>query len=182
MRRSHPPPRVPAALCLALLAVAGLPATPAFAQTTPPGPAAAQPSLPRPIPAPTKPGSPVVERIVGGDQPPLEVRKPPLHLRETRYHRSSYRHLHRRAAHRRQVPRDLDRPALAGVELVAPLPPPGQPPHLVVPLPAYPLDSVAAALTMPAPPVVCHRVRRDPDAPDPHLYRETPVLCVPDNP
>ena len=74
-----------------------------------------------------------------------------------------------------RVPPDLDRPALAGVELVAPLPLPAEPPHIVVQLPAYPLDSFATAFTTPPPPIVCHRTHRDPDAPDPRLYREGPV-------
>jgi hypothetical protein len=84
--------------------------------------------------------------------------------------------------HRWPAPRDIDRPALAGVELLAPLPLPAEPPHFIVPLPAYPLEAIAASLTTPPPPVMCHRARRDPDAPDPRLYREVPVVCEPDNP
>ena len=143
----------------------------AAAQTTPQDSAAAQPKLPGPQ---KKPGSPVVETLVTPpQQPALEVRKRPITVarRRTRY-----------ARHRHRQPVPLDRPALAGVELLAPIPPPGEPPHVVVPMPAYPLDSIATALLMPAPPVVCHRVRREPGLPDPRLYREVTVACEPDNP
>ena len=143
----------------------------AVAQSTPPQPAAAQPTIPQPI-GQAKPGSPVVESLVdSAKQRPLEVRK----------HASHVARRHSRYAHR-HAPLDLDRPALAGVELLQPLPRPGPPPHLTVPLPAYPLDGIATALTMPAPPVVCHPTRREPGLPDPQLYRERTLACEADNP
>ncbi len=80
------------------------------------------------------------------------------------------------------MPRALDRPGLAGVALIAPLPPPGEPPHFIVPLPAFPLETFATSLTTPLPPIVCHPVRRAANGPDPHLYREVPVACEPDMP
>ena len=155
---------LPLAVCLAT--------APAMAQSSAPPASASQPSVPRPVPpAANKPGSPVVEQIVHEGPRVLVVRKQAA--RPVRRHRVLVR---------RHVPRDLDRPALAGVELLAPLPLPGEPPHLTVPMPAYPLDSLATAWTTPPPPIVCHRTQRDPDAPDPHLYREVPVDCEPDNP
>lgn len=170
-RRFHPfRIALPPAALFALWFVAG----PAVAQRTPPEPAAAQPTLPHPLgPVTTKPGSPIVEQIVGAERQPLVVHR---HAARSALLRR------RRIAHHIQVPRDLDRPALAGVELLAPLPPPSEPPHLTVPMPAYPLDNIATDFTTPPPPIVCHRTRRDPDAPDPHLYREVPVVCEPDNP
>ena len=80
------------------------------------------------------------------------------------------------------TPLEFDRPALAGVTLLQPLPPAPQPPHIVVPLPDYPLDTVAAAFLTPPPPIVCHRTPRLRDLPDPGLYRETTLVCEPDNP
>ena len=144
--------------------------------TTPPQPAAAQPTLPGSAQAsPPKPDFPVVEKIE--NQPALDVRKAASHPMPRR------RHLARRIhAPRGFGPAPIDRPALAGVELVAPLPPPGEPPHIVVPTPAYPLEAIVAGITTPPPPIVCHHTRRDLYAPDPHLYRERPVECVPDNP
>ena len=91
------------------------------------------------------------------------------------------RPLHHRYAHR-HVPLDLERPALAGVTLLQPLPPEPQPPHIAVPLPAYPLDTIAAAFTTPPPPIVCHPTRRLRDLPDPELYRERTLQCEADNP
>ncbi len=134
-------------------------------------PALAQSAPPAPVSGPA--GSPVVDQIVADEPPPLVVRK--------QASRPVPQRRHRFARHDR-VPRDLERPALAGVTLVAPLPPPGEPPHIEVPLPAYALDSLVTAYTTPPPPIVCHPTRRDPDAPDPRLYRETPVLCAADNP
>jgi hypothetical protein len=160
-------------LALLCLAAIGLTGTSAGAQTTtPPQPAAAQPTIPQPIDA-RKPDSPVVESLVDPmSRRPLEVHKHPRHIAAR----------HRHYAHRFHTPIDLDRPALAGVEVLQPLPRPGQPPHLAVPLPAYPLDEIATALTMPPPPIVCHPIRREPGLPDPHLYRERTVACEPDNP
>ena len=145
--------------------------SPALAETTPPHSGAPQPTLPTSV-APGTPSSPVVEQILPQERTPLVVHRQATRLSAVR----------RRIVRRIHVPRDLDRPALAGVELLAPLPPPGEPPHVTVPMPAFSLDSLAAAYTTPPPPIVCHRTRRDPTVPDPHLYREVPVECEPDNP
>ncbi|MBE7220316.1 MAG: hypothetical protein INR64_17740 [Caulobacteraceae bacterium] len=167
-------------------------AAPAAAQTSPsatqsdlvPGPqtspSAGRPNLPsgapvrpEPVPyAPPKPGSPVVQQLVGGGGEPLVVRR---HAARPHGHaRYVVRH--------RPVPLDLERPALAGVTLLQPLPPAPQPPHVVVPLPDYPLDTVAASFLTPAPPIVCHRTPRIRDLPDPRLYKEETLVCEPDNP
>lgn len=147
--------------------------------TTPPQPAAVQPSLPGSAQAsPPKPGSPVVEKIVKERQPILDVRRTASRRSMPRHHHVA-RRIHGRSGYGLAP---IDRPALAGVELVAPLPPPGEPPHIVVPTPAYPVEAVLAGITTPPPPIVCHHTRRDPYAPDPHLYREQPVECIPDNP
>ena len=144
----------------------------ALAQTTPQSPSSPQPVLPQ-----QKPGSPVVESLVG--QPPLDVRKPayaPLSPRPARHMRQArLRHVH-------PAPLDLDRPALAGVELLAPVPHPVEPSHIMVPTPVYVFDELATPFLTPPPPVVCHNVRREPGIPDPHLYREVTVACVSDNP
>jgi hypothetical protein len=132
--------------------------------------AAAVAASPQPTVPP--PDSPVVEQLARSTAP-HGAGKPPKH-------QPAAHHRHRVAGWR--VPRFVDRPALAGVELLEPLPPPGEPPHIIVPVPAYPLESIAASLTSPPPPVMCHRVPRDLDAPDPRLYREVPVRCEPDNP
>ncbi len=120
----------------------------------------------------SKPGPLIVQTIVG---PPstLNVSKAPAR-------RLSQRRKH--VAHYRSAPIDVDRPALAGVELLRPLPPPGQPPHFVVPTPAYPFENFVTAYTTPPAPLFCHPTSRDRDLPDPHLYRERPVTCEPDNP
>lgn len=165
------------AIAASLLAGAVLAGAPARAG--PRSPAAAQPTLPPAAPAATtKPSSPVVESIVGKPRTPLEVHKHAAHARK-----APRRHLVRRGHVRGgHVPMDLERPALAGVELLLPLPPPGEPPHIVVPLPAYPLETLAASFTTPPPPIFCHPTRRDPNLPDPRLYREVTVACEPDNP
>ena len=165
----------PACVAVALIAMtlcAG--ALPARAQTTPQDSSAAQPVLPSSSARAGAGSSPIVESIVGRPQPALEVHKRPMHAAVRRHARHD--------ARRRLAPPDLERPALAGVELLVPLPPPGQPPHIVVPAPAYPLDTLAASFLTPAPPVVCHDIRRDPTLPDPRLYREQTVACEPDNP
>ena len=148
----------------------------ATAQTSPYQPSAPQPVLPPSGGA--KPTSPVVESLMDQRPPVLEVRKAHRHARH-----ASWTH-HRHFSHfRERAPvRDLERPALAGVELLQPLPRPGEPPHLNVPLPGYPLDSFITAFTTPLPPIVCHPTRRDPDVPDPRLYRERTVTCEADNP
>lgn len=116
------------------------------------------------------PGANHAEAGGGGGKRAILVRKHASHMRRRRHSVAHY------------PLGDVERPALAGVELLVPLPPPGPPPHLTVPLPAYPFESVAAALTTPPPPVVCHRTRRRPDLPDPQLYREVTLVCQPDNP
>ncbi len=164
------------ALTLAILLLAA----PADAQTSP---SSGQLDLPQgtaPKPAavpyaPPKPGSPVVQTLVGGGSgEPLLVRK----RARVGYHPHHYARHH----YARRVPLDLERPALAGVTLLQPLPPEPQPPHIAVPLPAYPLDTIAAAFTTPPPPIVCHPTRRIRDLPDPELYREHTLECEPDNP
>ncbi len=154
-------------------------AAPAGAQTSP---SSGRPNLPpgtlpkpKAVPyAPPKPDSPVVQTLVGGSEGPLVVRKRSRRIASHPYHHA--RHYVQR------VPLDLERPALAGVTLLRPLPPAPQPPHIAVPLPAYPLDTIAAAFTTPPPPIVCHPTRRIRDLPDPELYRERTVQCEPDNP
>ncbi len=156
-----------------LLTVAlALAAVPALAQGTPPQPSAAQPSVPQP----SAPNPTVVQTIVGPGQPTLNVRK--ARRIAGRHHVAARHHLARRLGD----PGDIDRPALAGVELLRPLPPPGQPPHFVVPTPAYPFENFVTAYTTPPPPLFCHGTRREPDLSDPRLYRERAVICEPDNP
>ena len=163
------------ALALALVPLLSLPA---LAQSSAPSPSSAQENLPPGMPphpesvpyAPPKPGFPVVQSIMGGGTP-LVVRR---HAHAAPHHRSHH--------HYASAPLEFDRPALAGVTLLQPLPPAPQPPHIVVPLPDYPLDTVAAAFLTPPPPIVCHRTPRIRDLPDPGLYRETTLVCEPDNP
>ena len=165
------------ALAVALLLLAA----PAVAQTSPssgqlnlpPG----TPPAPEAVPyAPPKPGSPVVQTLVGRDgEGPLVVRK---RAGRIAFHPHHYAGRH----YARHVPLDLERPALAGVTLLQPLPPAPQPPHIAVPMPEYPLDTIAAAFTTPPPQIVCHPTRRIRDLPDPELYRERTLECEPDNP
>ena len=159
-------------LMVALLALGG----PAVAQgaSTPPEPSAPQSTLADTRPADIKPGPPIVQSIVGPSPPStLEVRKAPArHVAARREH----------AARHHARPVEIDRPALAGVQLLRPLPPPGQPPHFVVPTPAYPFENFVTAYTTPPPPLFCHPTRLDPNLPDPRLYRERAVTCEPDNP
>lgn len=170
--------RLALALALAAVPLLGLPA---LAQTSAPSPSSAQENLPPGVPphpesvpyAPPKPGFPVVQSIMGGGPAPLVVRQ---QARVAQHHRS---HRHYAGA---STPLEFDRPALAGVTLLQPLPPAPQPPHIVVPLPDYPLDTVAAAFLTPPPPIVCHRTPRIRDLPDPDLYREATLVCEPDNP
>ena len=164
------------ALALAILLLAA----PAGAQTSPSSgqldlPAGKAPK-PAAVPyAPPKPGSPVVQTLVGGGGQPLVVRKRARRV-------ASHPHHEARRGYARHAPLDLERPALAGVTLLQPLPPAPQPPHIAVPLPAYPLDTIAAAFLTPPPPIVCHPTRRIRDLPDPELYRERTLECAPDNP
>ena len=157
---------------------------PALAQPTPPDPASAQPSLPKPLDG----GMPLTSPILGGgktggsgasDKGSEGVRRAavPAPLAHRRSHTVVRHRIHHYA-----YAEPLERPALAGVELVAPIPVPVQPPHFTVQVPAYLPENAATFYTTPLPPVVCHRVRRDPYAPDPHLIRETTVLCEADNP
>ena len=146
----------------------------AQAAGTPPEPSAPQPALPQPIPSPggKPPVSPVVEHTIAATSP-LVRRK---HARRQARLR---RHL---ARHYGAPPGDLERPAVAGVTLLVPLPRPDEPPHFTVPVPAYPLESLATFITTPPTPVVCHPVPREPGLPDPELYRERTLQCQPDNP
>ena len=123
--------------------------------------------------------SPILGGGSAGKETPLTVRKR-VSRRQVRHLRHVVRHVVRHVASVDREP--LERPALAGVELVAPIPHPIQPPHFTVPVPAYPLENFATFYTTPPPPVTCRRVPRDPDAPDPHLYREQAVVCAADNP
>ena len=76
----------------------------------------------------------------------------------------------------------LERPVLANVELLERLPHPTQPPHVSVPVPAYPLENFVTYFTAPPPPVVCRPTQHDRFKPDLGLVGETPVLCTADNP
>jgi len=142
------------------------------AQPSPPEPSSPQPTLPQP-----SPGLSIGSSILGGgagsgkQAKPLVVRRKAARVKTHRHHLA-----------RVDADEVLDRPALAGVELLAPLPHPPQPRHIVVPVPAYPLENFVTFYTEPPPPVICHRTPRDPDAPDPHLLDERTVVCKPDNP
>ncbi len=144
------------------------------AETTPPTPASAQPSVPQSLNGGASLASPLLGGKAGaesaGDRKALTVRKKVSHLHRTRRHVA------------RDYDEPLERPALAGVELVAPIPHPIQPPHFTVPVPAYPFENFVTFYTTPPPPVVCAHTRRDPYAPDPHLVREQAVVCEADNP
>lgn len=142
-------------------------ATPAAAQgpLTKQDPASAQPTLPKPMPDLTVPGSGSGD---GASKKPRARLAP--HPRDH----------HRR--HARGFAEPLERPALANVELVEPLPHPPQPPHVTVPVPAYPLENFVTYFTTPPPPVVCRPTRRDRFKPDLGLVDERPVLCTADNP
>ena len=154
-----------AGLALGLFAAAGLAFGPmALAQT----PSGVQPALPQPI-AGAK-ASPVVNTLAI-PRPALDVRKStPKHAaRPARRHVAHYRH------HGRPI--DVERPALAGVLLIEPIPPRTDPPRPTVPTAAYFVDGIASAFTTPPPPVVCERRRPDRSLPDPRLYREVPLQC-----
>ena len=147
----------------------------AWAQPTPPQPASAQPTLPQSIP-----GSVPLSSVLlgggasGGARKALVVRK---HAARPHRHFARVRRLYARGDLE-----PLERPALAGVRLVAPIPHPIQPPHFTVAVPAYPPENFITYYTTPPPPVICHHVRRDPDPPDPQLRYEKPVICEADNP
>ena len=159
-RPAGPSARTTLAIVLAL----GVVASPALAQT----PAGPQPTLP-PV-SPTK-ASPVVDTIAES-RPPLVVRK----TASPHAARPARRHLAHHHSHDSR-PIDVERPALAGVLLVEPIPPRPEAPRPIVPMPAYFVDGIASAFTTPPPPVVCERRRPDPLLPDPRLYREVPLAC-----
>lgn len=140
-------------------------ATPLAAQgpLTTQDPASPQPTLPKPMPDLTLPGASIQ---VAPKAPHAHAAVRPKH--------------HRRYARRRLEP--LDRPALANVELLEPLPRPPQPPHVTVPVPGYPLDNFITYFTAPPPPVVCQPTHYDRFKPDLRLIDERPVLCTADNP
>ena len=167
MRRFRRLPRTLIAPFAVVLSCAAVRADPSLQ------PASAQPTLPQPVPASVPGNSP----ILGGES----TRDTTLIVRK-KTSRSGYRLRHVRHHVARYDREPLDRPALAGVQLVAPLPHPIQPPHFTVPTPAYPFENFVTYFTTPPPPVICHRVPRDPYAPDPRLLYEKPVVCEADNP
>ena len=128
-------------------------------------PASAQPTLPKSMPDLSIPGS------GPGESPSKKPRA---------------RTATRRGGHHRHYAGGFatppERPALANVELLEPLPHPPQPPHVTVPVPAYPLENFVTYFTAPPPPVVCRPTRRDRFKPDLGLVGEVPVLCTADNP
>ena len=148
----------------------GLLATPLSAQGTmaTQDPTSAQPTLPKAMPELTIPVSGAGDISSAPRKTPRHVaRKMPTHLRTARS--------------RRMMP-PIDRPALANVELLEPLPHPPQPPHVVVPVPAYPFENFITYFTVPPPPVVCRPTRADRFKPNLELANEKPVLCTADNP
>lgn len=152
----------------ATLVVAMLLANPAWVAngatpSTTQDPASAQPTLPKPMPDLSVPAGQL-------DAAPKKVGK----------HRRTAKHVHH-GSDKGWAPA-IDRPALATVDLTERLPYPPQPPHVTVPVPAYPLENLVSALTTPPPPIVCRPTRRDRFQPDPHLVGDTPVLCTADNP
>jgi hypothetical protein len=158
-------PSARAGLALGLFAGAGIAfGSVALAQT----PSGHQPVPPQPI-AGAK-ASPVVDTLAV-PRPALEIRKTAAKhaARPTRRHVVHYRH-HGRPIH-------VERPALAGVLLVEPIPPRIAPPRPIVPTPAYFVDGLASAVTTPPPPVVCERRSPVRSLPDPRLYREVPLQC-----
>lgn len=129
-------------------------------------PASAQPTLPKPLSNFSVPGSDGA------------MTRSPRHRTTSR----STSH-HRRYAHARYRGGPVERPELANVELLEPLPHPPQPPHVTVPVPAYLPENFVTYFTAPPPPVVCRPTRYDRFAPpDVRLVDETPVLCTADNP
>ena len=139
----------------------------AQAQSATQGSASAQPAMPKPMPELTMPGS------VPSDA-----------ARKKRYaHTATSRNSHHRShAQSRGNVAIRDRPKLANVELLEPLPHPPQPPHVTVPVPAYSFENFVTNYTTPPPPVICHPARHDRFNPDPRLIDEIPVLCTADNP
>ncbi len=133
-------------------------------------PASAQPSLPNPMPDLSMPASSEAKSQASGGKTNLSPSK------------ATHHGSHRRIAGNRNVGKPLSRPALANVELVEPLPHPPQPPHVTVPVPAYPLENFVTYFTTPPPPVICMPTRPDRFMPDPHLVNQQPALCTADNP
>lgn len=129
-------------------------------------PASAQPTLPKPMPNLTVPGSTNIGDASKKSHPHVAAHKKYTH--RGRYASNGVVHLRR--------------PALANVELLEPLPHPPQPPHVTVPVPAYPLENFVTYFTAPPPPIVCRQTRRDGFKPDLRLTDEKPVLCTADNP
>ena len=126
-------------------------------------PASLQPTIPKPMPG--------LDMSLSNDG--LAPAKRPRAR-----HAMNHRHVVRHSL--RSEP--IDRPALANVELLEALPHPPEPPHVVVPTPAYPFESLAAGLLTPPPPIVCRPTRYDRFKPDLGLVDERPVLCTADNP
>lgn len=145
-------------------------ATPAAAQgsSTAQSPASAQPILPKSMPNLSMPGS----SSGSGESSSKKPRTPRTATRRGGHHRHY-------AGGGASLP---ERPALANVELLEPLPHPPQPPHVTVPVPAYPFENFVTYFTAPPPPVVCRPTRHDRFKPDLGLVGETPVLCTADNP
>ena len=131
-------------------------------------PASAQPTLPKSMPDLTVPVS-----GAGGSAPKAlpKARKSSRKGGRQRHYALRSRHVD-----------PEDRPTLANVELLEPLPHPPQPPHVTVPVPAYPLENFVTYFTEPPPPVVCRPSRYDRFKPDLRLIDEKPVLCTADNP
>lgn len=145
----------------------------ALAQGTSPDSSSPQPTLPKPIEGIGQ-GTP---ELGGGGKSGAGTKGKPLTVRKEAHRRARHRHQRHYAA-----AEPVERPALAGVQLLENLPHPIQPPHIAVPTPAYPLENFATFYTTPPPPVICHRAPRDPYVIDPHLLYEKPVICEADNP
>ncbi len=133
-------------------------------------PASAQPVLPKPMPDLTVPTG------AGGKTAPTPEKK--HGDRSSKRHARAARH-HTRT---REATTELQRPALASVELTERLPYPPQPPHVTVPVPGYPLDDLVTAITAPPPPIVCRPTARDPFQPRFDVVDARAVLCTSDNP
>lgn len=143
-----------------------------------PASASAQAAAPQPSPPAATDSGPLVDKMVNPEPPTLDVHRAPRAGSRVA-HRGSHR-VHLARSKRPVWP--LDRPALAGVALVTPLPPLREPPHIRVPMPAYPVETLAYWFGAPRPDIVCAPAPRDPNLPDPRLYRERSVICEPDNP
>jgi hypothetical protein len=146
---------------LALLLAAGMGvASPVLAETS------------RLVAVATPGESPVVQNISGDAPRVLDVHK----AAAPRHPRPARRHVARLHHHGHLPP--VARPGLASVVLVEPIPGPFKRRGPIVPMPAYFIDGIASAFTTPPPPIHCQRARPDPSLPDPHLYREVPLVCA----